>query len=170
MGVICMETICKIKLLYDVLESVFGKDNINVRIYGKDDFIGGDMAHDFILSNGLQWDNEFSDLSNNTNTSLTIRATNRKRLFNLFIKFAPSKAKIHLLNKARKRAIEISEEKSEPKDIHILSSDERRKFMEQYEEGNSYIAHEYLGRDKLFDDVADGTPVYKEYKRTRNEN
>lgn len=141
--------------IIDDMAKVIGKENILVRPYETEQFIGGNIISDFLNLLGIELDNEFKLLPKNYNPSIDNATLEMKRCMNMS----------HLATQKEMNDIfyeilmtEGIEKSSDGRIVHfqsLLSSEQKNEFMKRYEEGNRKIAIEYLGKENgiLFEHV-----------------
>lgn len=133
---------------YDMLEKIadyVGKDNIIVRRFDAERFIGGDLYTDFIDALGLTYSEEYHIKSEMRNISLTRNNNEIKRILNRLPELdADGNAMF------RQMLVEQSEYQEEDDMYSMFSEEERTVFLTKYHEGNIQIAKEYLGEEELF--------------------
>ena len=133
---------------YDMLEKIadyIGKDNIIVRRFDAERFIGGDLYTDFIDALGLTYSEEYHIKSEMRNISLTRNNNEIKRILNRIPGLdAEGNAMF------RQLLVEQSGYRGEDNIYSMFSEAERTAFLAKYHEGNHRIAKEYLGEEELF--------------------
>ena len=133
----------------DGVASVFGADNITVRVYDRSALeAAGGLEADFLSCLGLSIDEGFIPLAHESNSKrLAPNFLEIKRIVN----GSPNKTfeNGHLF----RRAADIcSAEVSDEPHWRLFSAEEARAFLAQFEEGNARVAREYLHTDApLFD-------------------
>ncbi len=133
---------------YDMLEKIagyVGRDNIIVRRFDADQFIGGSLYADFIDALGLTYSEEYHIKSELRNISLTQNNNEIKRILNRL----PG---LDAEGNAMFRQILVEQSGYQGKDdiYSMFSEAERTAFLAKYHEGNIRIAKEYLGEEELF--------------------
>ncbi|TGY97569.1 hypothetical protein E5329_04130 [Petralouisia muris] len=136
---------------YEILEkiaAVVGKENITVRRFDRNSFVGQAIQADFADAIGLDISEGYQIESKVENVSLTKSSNEIKRLLNCLPGLDKKTNDLF-----REYLSEISMNPRDDRRYSMLSRQELREFMAKYEEGNRRIAEEYLkGEDKLFDD------------------
>ena len=123
------------------------QSDINVRLYDRSGFEGGDIYHDFCSAIGCKWDNRF-EIPKDVNTTTTLDVTEALRVINLmgYPGIHDNKDERNLIMRA---AEGYSEEHPETVRMYPLTPDKRRELMNQYIEYNNKLAERYLkGRHK----------------------
>jgi len=127
--------------------SVFGKGKIKIRVFDKQALHEGDLLSDFALTSGF--DITKLEHPENENTSLGSAETEYLRLLNAHI---PTMLDSWTYNSDRsfighffRQSIWKNNDKA-----YYLNRSEAQRIIDQYREGNDWIAREYLGREKLF--------------------
>lgn len=143
------EELPKIQLdYYDMLEKIagyVGRENIIVRRFDADRFIGGTLYTDFIDALGLIYSEEYHIKSQMRNISLTRNNNEIKRILNRLPELdADGNAMF------RQLLVEQSGYQGEDDMYSMFSEEERTVFLAKYHEGNIQIAKEYLGEKELF--------------------
>lgn len=144
------------------LESVFGMENIRVRIY--EDHKGRGSIESFIEAAGLRWDDSFKKKEAHENFSLSARSAWALREINLGN--VRCSAPGPYVEKSAKR---LTRKNPDKKGTHVMTADERQRLMALVEEGNRRVALRYFGREELFPikSCDDGTFCGPDEKRDR---
>ncbi len=128
------------------ISSVVGKENILVRVYEKDQYIGPQktIVSDFLTTVGLEYNDSYQELERLPNRSLSGIYLETKRQLN----------KIEGLNKRRNYIQNLLKKVAdENDDVHSITSNEFMSgedtyaFLKQYAESNEMVAREYLSRE-----------------------
>ncbi|MDE6760337.1 MAG: hypothetical protein K2J90_06570 [Lachnospiraceae bacterium] len=133
---------------YDMLERIadyVGRDNIIVRRFETERFIGGTLYTDFIDALGLTYSEEFHVKSEMRNISLTRNSNEIKRILNRLPGLDTDENALF-----RQLLVEQSGYQKENDIYNMFSEEERTVFLAKYHEGNIRIAKEYLGEEELF--------------------
>ncbi|MCM1497035.1 MAG: hypothetical protein NC124_01055 [Clostridium sp.] len=133
---------------YDMLEKIadyVGRDNIIVRRFEAERFVGGTIYTDFLDALGLSYSDEYHVTREMRNLSLTRNNTEIKRILN---KIPDLDADGNVM--FRQLLEEQSGYQGEEDRYNMFSETERAVFLAQYHEGNVRIAEEYLGEEELF--------------------
>ena len=138
------------------LESVFGRENIAVRRYDRACFSGGDIFHDFCQVAGIPWREDYDCLQPARNTSCTIAHTDSLRYLKTHFENA-SKREKDLFQGATRL---LTSTTKEPKDMHILTREEREEMLAGYAASNQRVADRYFDGEPLFDISLGDFPVY----------
>jgi len=125
------------KNFLNVLSSVFGKENLIVRIYEKDR-INGDICGDFFSSIGIAPDCRPSSPPRSVNKALSKEGLERLREANRNFADAPEE----LLKRRRQIVSEFTVPPFTPHSI--LSQDERRTLLDRFRASNEAVAREYF--------------------------
>ncbi len=130
----------------DAIASFVGKDHMKVRIYEKEQFVGGSLFADFLDAVGLALTDQYKLPSYAPNVRLSNNAVEIKRLINFAFRDdmeVPDfyrKIIDHIYE--LKSVTEVPEQKTS-----MFSPELRRAFMSQYEESNARVAREYFDRE-----------------------
>ena len=135
------------------IAKIVGKENIIVRAYEKQQFEGNGktLISDFLKVLGLELDERYVSADIIVNTSLHGKYLEIKRILNQIDCFS---TKMNWISKYLRVAQEEYEAKNGSLKCEYMSYDERVSFMEKYNEENSSVAREFMGRKdgKLFRD------------------
>ena len=146
----------------DRIAARIGKDNLIVRVYDRRRFVGGTIFSDFLNALGLEWSDDFQLLPYTSNVRLPNNAVEIKRIANpLFYK---KDENYDFYCDAISDAFGMELMKDRPRaDTTMFSPQQREEFMARYNEGNAYVAREYLDRDDgiLFEDDPNTLPEWK---------
>jgi len=140
--------------------TIFGKDKIKVRIFDKAEFQDNDLLSDFAHTVGF----DIKGLKLTKDMKIGLSSAEVKFLLLLGNHISPqeideefcsliARLRILLEDKGNKENRKIDNK------AHYLNRDEAQRVLNQYGEGNDWIAREYLGRDKLFSDDVSMYPV-----------
>ena len=119
---------------------------IMVRIYDRNNFVGGDIYHDFCDAIGIPWNDEFVIPEKERNRSYTYDVAEALRTIR------PCIPKEYIKN-VRLAAFNLSIKNPDPKGLTPFTKEEIKEYMKQFEEGNRKIARKYFMRDQLFPDI-----------------
>ena len=118
------------------------QSEINVRIYDRNRFEGGDIYHDFCSAIGCKWDPRF-EIPQDVNTTTTLDVTEALRIINKM-----GYPGIHDNKEKRNRIMRAAEgysrEHPETVRMYPLAPDKRRELMNQFIECNNKLAERYL--------------------------
>ena len=130
----------------DRFASYIGKDNLIVRVYEKNNFIGGNIFADFLDALGLKLTDEYTLPARHANTRWPERVVEVKRLVNRAASYHRRKVP-NFYRTAIEEAYGIGTAREFPaQEYGMFSPEERRDFMKQYEEGNARVARTWLNR------------------------
>ncbi len=136
----------------DIIANELGKDALCIRIFERGKFKGedGTLISDFLDAVGLPFDANYKTAESFSNTSLTYNGQEIKRIIN---SLPDSDEDTYLF--VRNMALESVGTSVTEEHYDYLSLEERKEFLSKYDEGNAYVAREYLGiKDgKMFKDV-----------------
>ncbi len=126
------------------LSEIVGKENIIVRVYEKQQFIGKnkDLLSDFLETVHIGWDEEFKVLEKAKNPSLTGIYLETKRKLNSYPEFATKQ------NFIVPYLYEIAEKKNEVSSYSenkFFSYEQQMEFLEKYKISNEKVAKQFLG-------------------------
>ncbi|EQA3451273.1 hypothetical protein ACX1OR_001336 [Campylobacter coli] len=138
MGMHMYKTICKNYI------NVFGKENIIVRLFDKNEFYQGDLLKDFIHSIGLEWDNKFRIPERENETLDLIGFELQGRLNKLGCGW----------NNKINSTMEFSEKYFTSKDPHLKfqpAKEVTQSYMDYFEESNEWVRKEFFPhKERLF--------------------
>ncbi|OPJ61431.1 hypothetical protein [Clostridium oryzae] len=128
------------------IANVIGKDNIIVRVYEKQQYRGtnNSIISDFLEAINLQLTDEYQNMDKVYNVSLSGSPLEVKRILNHMPEY---KNKFNFIVPL---LAEVQTEMLQNvgfKECKYFSYDEQLKFLEQYAEGNSSVARDYLKRE-----------------------
>lgn len=136
------------------IAAVVGKENITVRIFEQERFIGGTLYSDFLSAVGLVFTDEYKISEEWRNPGLYGNNREIKRVLN-GIPHIKEQEFFQFMIRILQECSQVSKEEYA---CEVLSKGEIEQFLEKYEEGNRKIAREYLlGEEgKLFsEEIAD---------------
>lgn len=140
------------------LESEFPESELTVRVYEKEQFIGGSIFSDFLKILNLDLSDEYQIEKKVVNPSLTTEKMEFTRHINMLD--LPVGFRTQLSRLIIKSALD-SDEASLFRKQDLISPQQAKELLAQYESGNQAIAKEYLGRE-------DGTLFYEEVSEDPN--
>lgn len=133
--------------------SAFGKDKLKIRLFDKREFHDNDLLSDFAHTVGFDM-TELERVENQNETGLDSAEAEFLRLLNSHIPvlldpwtYNPDRYSLPGLFSAYSRKNSVKNKKA-----YHLTRSEARQILDQCREGNDWIAREYLGREKLFDE------------------
>lgn len=129
------------------IAEVFGKENILVRVYERSQFTGTDnsLVSDFLETIGLELTDEYQLLNKErVNRSLNGVYLETKRKMNAFPEF---KKKMNFFTQYLYKVIDLNEYNVKFDSNQLFSYQELKDYMSNFNEGNSLVAKEYLGRE-----------------------
>lgn len=129
------------EMLNQISEFV-GKENLIVRRFGKEYFVGNAIYKDFIHAIGLQYTDAYQVKTEVYNMGLTKNNAELKRILN---KLPDSDAQSKLM--FQNILVHNSNCKKDNRKYSMYSQSEARELYEKYREGNRLIAEEYMGRN-----------------------
>lgn len=144
------------------LEKQFPEGKITVRVYEKGQFEGGSIFSDFLKILNLDLTNEYQVEKKVVNPSLTTEKMEFTRYLNRL--GLPIGFRTQLSRLVVKSALE-SNEVSLFRKQDLISPQQAKKLLAQYEPGNQAIAKEFLGREdgKLFYEEVSEDPNWKPF-------
>jgi hypothetical protein len=145
---ICARHFYNYRRLLKKWSEVFGKENIRLRIFEKEQLINQDLVQDFMQQAGIRQDEKFR-LPQRMNTSLSATAIEAAWLFNQKFPIRNGRSDIQKINKLRLELISEIIEKY-PGPGKMLLKDDARDFLNIYKKTNQKVAAEWFGREKLF--------------------
>ncbi len=137
----------------DRVAARIGKENIILRVYEKQQLEGGSIFSDFLHIFGIGLDEDFKMPEYTANVRLPNNAVEIKRIANAMYPSGMPDFYFDVIAEAfgMKRMKNVPTKK-----MSHFSPEERKEFMKQYDEGNAYVAREYLNRK-------DGILFYGDY-------
>ena len=136
------------------ISSFIGKDNIIVRIYETGQFSQGIISADFLNAVGLVYNDEYEEIEQPTNISLTgiylavKQELNKTGVFNEQTDWLSPMIQAVMKKNQDVRSISSNE---------FFTYEESVNFMKKYRSSNEAVAREFLGRDDgilFFEDIA----------------
>ncbi|HEC1786329.1 TPA: hypothetical protein R1733_001172, partial [Campylobacter lari] len=132
------------KILCENYKNIFGKENIIVRLFDKNEFYQGDLLKDFIHSVGLEWDDKFIIPPKQNETLDLIGFELQKRLNKLGCGFDNYSYSTKLFSDKYFSSKELSLKFQPPKEI-IQS------YIDCFEESNEWVRKEFFPhKERLF--------------------
>ena len=130
----------------DRLAEVFGKDSVIIRIYEKQQFLKGSLFSDFLKAVGLDPEDEWKKPEHVVNTRLPENVVEIKRMINTVDSYRDEDVP-NFFREIIRQSYSLESQNEVPEQKTGRFSDEtRRRYMRQFEEGNAYVAREYLNR------------------------
>ncbi len=127
--------------------NVFGKENVVVRPYEKQQFKNQDLIADFLEIVGLDLSADFKKLKKNANPRLPAETIEYMRFLNCLIKEKKQrkKVKIRLMDYSAARFKDGTE--AVFYNHALFSPDQKREIIARYDDSNQKVARDYLGRE-----------------------
>lgn len=147
----------------DTIASYVGKENMIVRPYEKRQFVKGSLFADFLDAVGLELTDEYEFPEHVVNTRLPENVVEIKRLINEVDSYRDKDVPNYFREVIRQAyGLEMMKDVPEHK-TGRFSDEERRRYMNHFEEGNVYVAREYLHRASgvLFSESLGGLAQWK---------
>ncbi|EGK8010604.1 hypothetical protein IO400_001416 [Campylobacter lari] len=144
------KSICNYRQTIENWGEVFGRENLIVRLFDKDEFYQGDLLKDFIHSIGLEWDDEFI-IPERQNESLDLLGIELLRKINrrLFPFFENGDK-----NPARDGLRLFCEKHFTSKDSHLKLQPPKevvQSYIDYFEESNEWVRKEFFPhKERLF--------------------
>ena len=136
------------------LEQVFGEGCVILRRYGPDYLVNGDIRQDFCSALNIPWKSDF-DIGKNKNPSYSYDLTEVKRIANL----APSyNSGVNFLRKDCDQCIPVT--RDHPNEA-LFSSEDTRRLMALYADGNRILSERFFNGEPLFDEVEDDITAWE---------
>jgi hypothetical protein len=173
-GKVCQDILeCQGRAVFDYYQflgkwaSVFGKKNLIVRVFEKQQFVNQDLIEDFLNILGLRLTDEFSKLKKNPNPRLSPESLEYMRFLNSIFQ-DKSKSK-----QFRQSVIEYSAKQARDSTMSVffnqslLSFEQRQAMYEEYNQSNRLVAQEYLERSdgQLFcEPLSEGAQLNEPYE------
>jgi len=133
--------------------SVFGKDKLKIRIFDKTEFHDNDLLSDFANIVGF----DMMGLERVEDRHLSLGSAEVEFFRALYTHFHSQETDVNVRSLKRYFSKRLSgpkklnkPPKTEDSKAYYLSRKEAQRILDQFREGNDWIAREYLGRDKLF--------------------
>lgn len=133
---------------------IFGKENIQLRIFEKKKFVNNDLLQDFIIATGVLKQDWKYAIPGNKNPSLSSDALNVLKVFNAaFVSWKSNWKAKHKPPVEDLRNILIARLEQEFAGVDMMLTEEQaRKFYRQFEESNRQLSEEWFDGNPLFDD------------------
>lgn len=141
----------------DSMAEVFGKENLIVRRFEPKYWLNGSIIDDFMNCIGLAITEDFIPLEQTVNPGLSGNTAEIKRIINKDATFTTDENRYfaHILK-------DLSFESGKRYPSSMLSAEESRELMKQFEEGNAKVAQEYMqDGDPLFSDQFKNVPKWE---------
>ncbi len=142
--------ICNYQQILKNWGEVFGRENLIVRLFDKNEFYQGDLLKDFIHSIGLEWDDEFI-IPPNRNESLDLLGVELlKRIHRCLLPFLTKGNK----DIARRDLRLFCEKHFTSKDSHLKFQPPKevaQSYIDYFEESNEWVRKEFFPhKERLF--------------------
>ncbi|ELQ2175775.1 hypothetical protein QTD13_001732 [Campylobacter coli] len=141
--------ICNHKQTLQWRGEVFGKENLIVRLFDKNEFYQGDLLKDFIHSIGLEWDDEFI-IPPKQNESLDLLGIDLLRRINKFLPLFCNNAR----NIFRGDLHHFAVKHFTSKDSHLKFQPPKevvQSYIDYFEESNEWVRKEFFPhKERLF--------------------
>lgn len=136
----------------DDISQYFGKENLIVRRFDRSDWKNGSIIDNFMDCIGLVHTDEYNELPEDVNPSLSENMAQIKRIINKNPAF--SQEENAYLGRFLRN---LSPESSKQYPCSMLSTDETRAFLEQFAEENERVVTDYIrdGRPLFSDEIKD---------------
>lgn len=133
----------------------FGKENIILRVFENEQYVGGSLFSDFLNAVGLELTNEFRIPQRRINSSMGPKLTEMIRLSNYF-EITNRQGFIDFIRE------NYAEELCNGKHYSFLPNEDRMKLLAKFTEGNDKLASEYLNKScgLYVDEVISETSSY----------
>lgn len=131
----------------DAWERVFGKENMIVRLYDNNEFVGGNIFTDFLTAIGVSDCEAYTPPERRINESLDPITTELLRQANINGLVEQHKFVRYLRNHFKPE---------NAKSVGFMTDEERSHVLDQYTEMNAVIAEKYFEREILFQSVSEG--------------
>lgn len=135
------------------IEKLIGEENLIVRRFEKQNLKNQDIIHDFLDVIGLEYGDEFAEMSQNRNISLLGNTHEIKRILN----------KLPMLDREGNDFVKYCLQDIAPISgarypSRMFSQQEAENFLKQFEEGNAWIKDKYFPEEEgnLFDYAMSG--------------
>jgi len=128
------------------LEAGFGRENVILRVYDRNNFSGGFLANDFCHAVGLDWQVGFTVPPKTENPSVDARLTDILLAANATMPSLDGE-----LREFKELIQYVGAATLEGTETKYFTGAERVAFMERLHEGNRWVARRYFGREELFD-------------------
>jgi len=126
---------------------VFGKENIIVRPYEKQQFIDQDLIVDFLTLVGLEWSGTFKRLKKNANPRLPAESIEYMRCINCLV--SDKKKRKLIKNQLLNYSAAKFEDGTEALFYNhsLFNPSQKHALVQRYDMSNQRVAREYLGRE-----------------------
>lgn len=126
----------------DRISAVIGRENVQVRVYDRSRFLGGDLLRDFLDALGLEKDGRFSDPAGDPNISVGGDMLEILRQLSLLPEFSAQMWSI-----APTAAVNCTRSGPRVPKASMYTPEELRGLLGRYAESNRRVARDYLGLD-----------------------
>jgi hypothetical protein len=141
----------------DELSGYFGAENIIVRRYDRSSFPNGNIIADFLQILGLELTSEFVTAPDDDNVRLKGNTVEIKRIINSIPYLNPEE-----ITYLRQILSDCSDEADSRYHFQMMSPDETKAFLSQFQEANDRVAREYIGDGQpLFGDKISSLPKWE---------
>lgn len=131
--------------------SIFGKDKLKIRLFDRKEFLDNDLLSDFAYAAGF--DLKGLERIRDANVSMDSAYIEFLRLLNLSCPAMRNPWKLdHFRSQLYSSLRAVEKAKLKHKKAYYLNRSEAQRIIDHCQEGNDWIAREYLGREKLFSD------------------
>ncbi|MFG5086315.1 hypothetical protein O8I31_00615 [Campylobacter lari] len=139
---------------YDLLllkwQKFFGKENLIVRLFDKNEFYQGDLLKDFIYSIGLEWDDEFQ-IPNKENESLDLIGIELLKRINKYLPWKVENKINHLRGNITSFVIKYFQNSKDPHLKFQPSKEIVQSYIDYFEESNEWVRKEFFPhKERLF--------------------
>lgn len=134
-----MKRVCNYAKGLDALADTFGKENLSVHVFDRARMKEGNVVPDFAAAIGVDIAPFAEPENKEVNVRLSNDAVEIKRLLNASESYAA------MPDFLRSTLLDISAAHPESNKTNVLPAAKRKEVLARYEEGNAYVAREYLG-------------------------
>ncbi len=145
------------------LSRIFGKENIIIRVFEKNQFYAGSLFKDFLMAVGLDPEGEWQYPEHAVNTRLPENVVEIKRIINTVDAYRDENVP-NFFREVIRQAYSLESQNGVPdQKTGRFSDEERKEYMRRFDKGNTYIAREYLNRASayLFNEPLTEMPKYE---------
>lgn len=128
------------------MSEIFDKDALIIRPFEKEQFAGKnhDLVSDFLESLDIEYTDDFQMTDEAANTAVSGNYLEIKRLFNQITAYPKYQ---NFLRYPVQRASSVADQYGEERNTAYFGDMERKEFLSVYEQGNEWIAKEFLKRE-----------------------
>ena len=144
------------------VEGIVGRENMIIRIFDRDAFVGGSIIDDFLSAIGVDDTEGFEELEEEANITLTPDIVEIKRYMNRLLEgnyYAKQNEDWPMLRKLVKDTCLRTLSNSEK--MTYFTDESRAEFMGRFVEENRWVARRFFDRDELFPKKDSDRKIYE---------